>query len=499
MTWKPSTITQPSVRTSYPLPASLPPQLAGIPEKRLAVLLSLIDAVVLIVAFAMPRIFRLPNPAWLLAPGVVGLAFFLCILSHALAGLYAPRRAADGTVQAFRLTRAWSMLAAFGLIGAFVNRHGGGAVLGIALNGWLLSILVRPGLVRPWLKRTLGVRLRGVRVIVGTGPLARRLALASGGLGSPVLAGFVDDPAPYAAIPEGEALPAPYLGDIEVVGRLAEEKRITQVLVAREDLTRGRLVELAHQWLADNLQVSLVSSAFEVMVARASASTLAGLPLANLQPSPQRGWKLKGKRCFDIGLASLGGIILLPLLALVAAAIKFTSPGPILYKQKRIGRNGREFTLYKFRSMVANNDDGAHRKYMEAMIRGGEPAAFEQGGQKVYKLVNDPRVTPVGHLLRATSLDEFPQLLNVIRGDMSLVGPRPCLSYEWELYEEWQRSRLDVLPGITGLWQVSGRSRVPFEEMVLLDLHYIANWSLSLDLALLLRTVPVVLSGSGGH
>jgi lipopolysaccharide/colanic/teichoic acid biosynthesis glycosyltransferase len=164
-----------------------------------------------------------------------------------------------------------------------------------------------------------------------------------------------------------------------------------------------------------------------------------------------------------------------------------------------VGRNGHEFTLYKFRSMVANNDDGAHRKYMEAHIRGGEPAGFEQGGQKIYKLVNDPRVTPIGRLLRATSLDAFPQLLNVIRGDMSLVGPRPCLSYEWELYEEWQRSRLDVLPGITGLWQVSGRSRVPFEEMVLLDLHYIANWSLSLDLALLLRTVPVVLSGSGGH
>jgi len=499
MTWKPSTITQPSVRTSYPLPATLPPRIAAIPEKRLAVALALSDAGVLAAAFVLPRIFRLPNPAWLLAPEVIGLAFFLCIVSHALAGLYAPRRAAEGTAQALRLTRAWMMLAAFGLVGSFINRHGGGAVLGIALNGWLLSILVRPGILRPWLKRVLGVRLRGVRVIVGTGPLARRLAFASERMWSPVLAGFVDDPGPYAQRLDSEALPGPYLGGIEAIGQLAEEGRITQVLVAREDLSRGRLVELAHQWLALNLQVSLVSSAFEVMVARASASMLGGLPLANLQPSPQRGWKLKSKRCFDIALASLGGIILLPLLALVAVAIKVTSPGAILYKQNRVGRNGREFTLYKFRSMVANNDDGAHRKYMEAMIRGGEPAGFEQGGQKVYKLVNDPRVTPIGRLLRATSLDEFPQLLNVIRGDMSLVGPRPCLAYEWELYEEWQRSRLDVLPGITGLWQVSGRSRVPFEEMVLLDLHYIANWSLSLDLALLLRTVPVVLSGSGGH
>jgi len=499
MTWKPSTITQPSAQISYPLSASLPPRLAPIPEKRLAFALSLIDAGVLAAAFLMPRIFRLPNPGWLITPEVIGLGFFLCIVSHALAGLYAPKRAAEGTAQAFRLTRAWTMLAAFGLIGAFVNRHGGGAVLGIALNGWLLSILVRPGLVRPWLKRALGVRLRGVRVIVGTGPLARRLAVASERVWAPVLAGFVDDPGPYAERLDCEALPAPYLGGIETIGRLAEEGRITQVLVAREDLTRGRLVELAHAWLALNLQVSLVSSAFEVMVARASASMLGGLPLANLQPSPQRGWKLKSKRCFDIALSSLGGIILLPLLAIVAAAIKLSSPGPILYKQKRIGQNGREFTLYKFRSMVADNDDRVHRKYIEALIKGGEPAGFEQGGEKVYKLVNDPRITTVGRLLRASSLDEFPQLLNVIRGDMSLVGPRPCLSYEWELYEEWQRSRLDVLPGITGLWQVSGRSRVPFEEMVLLDLHYIANWSLSLDLALLMRTVPVVLNGSGGH
>jgi exopolysaccharide biosynthesis polyprenyl glycosylphosphotransferase len=499
MTWKPSTIIQPSVRTSYPNPASLPPRLAPIPAKRIALTLSLFDAGVLATAFQLPRIYHFPTPVWLLDPLPLGLAFVCCILAMASSGLYDPRRAAEGTAQALRLTRAWLLLAGAGFVGAYLNRSGEGAVLGIALNGWLLSILVRPGLVRPWLKRAFAERLRGVRVIVGTGALARRLAFASERVWSPVLAGFVDDPGPFSERVDTRTLPAPYLGGIETVEQLAKEGRITQVLVAREDLSRGRLVELAHQWLGHNLQVSLVSSAFEVMVARASASLLGGLPLANLQPSLQRGWRLKSKRCFDIAFAFLGGLVLLPMLALVAAAIKLTSPGPILYQQKRIGWHGKEFTLYKFRSMVANNDDRVHRKYMEALIRGGEPAGFGQGGQKVYKLVNDPRITPVGRLLRATSLDEFPQLLNVIRGDMSLVGPRPCLSYEWDLYEDWQRSRLDVLPGITGLWQVSGRSRVPFEEMVLLDLHYIANWSWSLDLALLLRTVPVVLNGSGGH
>jgi lipopolysaccharide/colanic/teichoic acid biosynthesis glycosyltransferase len=218
-----------------------------------------------------------------------------------------------------------------------------------------------------------------------------------------------------------------------------------------------------------------------------------------LQRSPQEGWRLTAKRGLDILAVAAGGVLLLPVFVTVALATKFSSPGPILYKQQRVGRQGREFTLYKFRSMVAGNDDGAHRRYVEAMITGRGPAAVDRNGNKVYKLVDDPRITPLGRFLRRTSLDELPQLWNVLRGDMSLVGPRPCLPYEWELYQEWQRRRLDVLPGITGLWQVTGRSQVSFEEMVLLDLHYIANWSLGLDIALLAKTVPVVVHGSGGH
>jgi exopolysaccharide biosynthesis polyprenyl glycosylphosphotransferase len=246
------------------------------------------------------------------------------------------------------------------------------------------------------------------------------------------------------------------------------------------------------------LRVSLVSSAFEVMVARVSGGVLDGVPRVELKRSPQRGWGLMAKRVLDVILVSVGGLLLLPVLALVALAIKATSAGPILYRQERVGRMGRVFTLCKFRSMEANNDDGVHREYVEALMR-GKPAAVDANGDNIYKMVDDPRITPLGRILRRTSLDELPQLWNVLVGDMSLVGPRPCLPYEWELYEEWQRHRLDVVPGITGLWQVSGRSQVSFEEMVLLDLHYIANWSLGLDLLLLCRTVPVVFSGTGGH
>ena len=366
--------------------------------------------------------------------------------------------------------------------------------------GFLGTELIRTFLVRPWLVKNYGRTLRGARVIVGTGALARKMAGAASEIDlEPALVGFVDDiedPAHRAEV--RETLPAPFLGGLDSVRELAMEGRISHVLVAREDLSRGRLVDLAHSWMAENLQVSLVSSVFEVMVARASASMLGGVPLANLQTSPQRGWRLRGKRMLDLGVSILGGIFLLPLLSLIALTIKLTSKGPIFFKQPRVGRNGKEFTFYKFRSMHSDSDDDTHRRYVEALMR-GEPAGVNIHGENVYKLVDDPRVTRVGHFLRATSLDEFPQLWNVIKGDMSLVGPRPCLPYEWELYEDWQRPRLAVLPGITGLWQVSGRSQVPFEEMVLLDLHYNSNWSLGLDLSLLLKTVPVVLNGSGGH
>ena len=157
------------------------------------------------------------------------------------------------------------------------------------------------------------------------------------------------------------------------------------------------------------------------------------------------------------------------------------------------------FHFFKFRSMVVDNDDQVHRAYLENLVRNGAEATLDRKGHKVYKLLDDPRVTPIGAFLRRTSLDELPQLWNIIKGEMSLVGPRPCLSYEWDLHKEWQKRRLDVTPGLTGLWQVTGRSRVPFEDMVLLDLYYIAHWSIGLDLELILRTVPVIFSGRGGH
>lgn len=201
------------------------------------------------------------------------------------------------------------------------------------------------------------------------------------------------------------------------------------------------------------------------------------------------------KRIIDVVGSVLMLVLGLPLLLLVAAAVKLTSPGPVLFRQTRIGRNGRPFTFLKFRSMRTDNDPGIHQDFVTRLIR-GELAP----GTRDFKIVHDPRVTPFGRLLRKSSLDELPQLFNVLTGDMSLVGPRPPLPYEFECYKPWHRKRLEqVSPGITGLWQVEGRSRVGFDDMVRLDLRYARTWSLWLDLRILLATPKAVVSGNGAH
>ena len=205
------------------------------------------------------------------------------------------------------------------------------------------------------------------------------------------------------------------------------------------------------------------------------------------------------KRLIDV-LGSLSLLVMLsPVFFLVAAAIKLTSRGPVLFRQKRIGEHGTPFRLLKFRSMHMNNDSSEHKEYVRKLIAGQaerKPANGNGGG--VFKLTNDPRITPVGRVLRRASLDELPQLINVLRGEMSLVGPRPPLPYEVEAYATWHRRRLmEAKPGITGLWQVNGRSRMEFDDMVRLDLRYARDCSPLLDLKILLQTPKAVMNGEG--
>jgi len=207
-----------------------------------------------------------------------------------------------------------------------------------------------------------------------------------------------------------------------------------------------------------------------------------------------RGWRGKIKRLADVVFSLSTLLLLSPVLAVIALLVKRSSPGPVLFTQERIGKDGQPFHFYKFRTMAHNSDDAIHRQFAAMFISGKPPA-----GGKVFKLTDDPRVTPVGRWLRHTSLDELPQLLNILRGEMSLVGPRPPIAYELDHYQPWHYERLRVLPGLTGLWQVSGRSNVPFEEMVRMDIHYINTWSLAQDMRIIAKTIPVVLRGTGGY
>jgi lipopolysaccharide/colanic/teichoic acid biosynthesis glycosyltransferase len=203
-------------------------------------------------------------------------------------------------------------------------------------------------------------------------------------------------------------------------------------------------------------------------------------------------------------LGSLVALLLFsPFLVAIAIAIKLTSKGPVLFSQDRIGKYGHKFKFLKFRSMYAANNSSIHQEYMKRLIAGGngngsKPASVQT--ETVYKLTHDPRITPVGKILRRTSLDEFPQFLNVLKGEMSLVGPRPPIPYEVACYDIWHKQRLlSVKPGITGLWQVNGRSRVRFDDMVRLDLKYARSWSLWLDIKILLRTPRAMFSGDGAY
>jgi lipopolysaccharide/colanic/teichoic acid biosynthesis glycosyltransferase len=207
------------------------------------------------------------------------------------------------------------------------------------------------------------------------------------------------------------------------------------------------------------------------------------------------------KRSVDIVGSILALIVCSPLLGIISLAIKLTSRGPILFKQKRVGQYGVGFGFLKFRSMECANDPSIHREYVRRFIAGEpDPSQAVGGRHVVYKIQNDPRVTRVGKFLRRTSLDELPQLINVLKGEMSLVGPRPPIPYELEAYRIWHRRRvLEAKPGITGLWQVSGRSRLKFDDMVRLDLQYAKRWSLWLDIKILLQTPRAVLFGEGAY
>ncbi len=275
---------------------------------------------------------------------------------------------------------------------------------------------------------------------------------------------------------------------VEQLLEIVHEQSANGLILAARHTYFGQLEKVIQACELEGLEVWLLADFFKTQISRTSVDDFYGRPMMVFRSTPEANWEAAAKQFIDV----LGGVALMvvfsPVMAAAALAVRLTSPGPILFRQQRSGLNGRPFTMYKFRTMVT---DAEQRKQ--------ELAAFNEMSGPVFKVTHDPRVTPIGRILRKFSIDEFPQLLNVVRGDMSLVGPRPLPVDETRRFDDFaHRRRLSVKPGLTCLWQISGRSNVrDFREWVRLDLEYIDNWSLWLDLKILARTVPVVLLGSG--
>ncbi len=245
------------------------------------------------------------------------------------------------------------------------------------------------------------------------------------------------------------------------------------------------------------VEFRIAPSLFNCLPSKTEVDQIGALPMIRLFREPLSDFARGTKRISDLIIASFTLALLSPFWLLIALLIKIDSDGPVLYAQERVGMDGRIFVVYKFRTMRMDADSEIHREYQRKFIAGHAEANVGDAKKPAYKLRDDPRITRVGRALRRFSLDEVPQLFNVLRGDMSVVGPRPPIPYEVEAYELRHRKRLDMKPGLTGLWQVSGRNHLPFEEMVKLDLFYIEHWSLLFDLKIVLRTVTVMLRGDG--
>ncbi|MEZ4706421.1 MAG: undecaprenyl-phosphate glucose phosphotransferase [Caldilineaceae bacterium] len=278
------------------------------------------------------------------------------------------------------------------------------------------------------------------------------------------------------------------LGEIDNLDALLETQNIQRVIIClpwQSHRTAQRLLRVCTQ---AGVFAQVVPDLFQLTRNQMQVEQLNGIPLISMSTATIQGWNLFLKRLTDITLTLSGAVLCLPLAILIAIAIRLDSPGPIIYIQTRIGRNGRPFRCFKFRSMVSEADQ--LRRHISDLNEASGP---------LFKMRDDPRLTRVGRFLRRYSLDELPQFINVLLGDMSLVGPRPNLPSEVDQYEEWHKKRLSASPGITGLWQVSGRSDLTFDEMVLLDIYYVENWSLLLDLSIILRSIPAVLRAKGAY
>ncbi|HVS85441.1 MAG TPA: sugar transferase [Gaiellaceae bacterium] len=360
---------------------------------------------------------------------------------------------------------------------------------GHALAFWVTSIVLLPlarAGARAASRRHPGYRQR--TLIVGAGTIGRMLTrkFESHPESGIEIVGFVDTFPPPADAADSSI---PVLGEPNDLLELVREHKIDRVVVAFPDERAPVMVNALRSLRESRVEIDVVPRLFDLIGPGAEIHTIEGMPLVGLSHLSLSRSSLLLKRAFDIAIAVPFLILCLPLFLVTAVAIKLDSRGPVFFRQTRIGHHGRPFRLVKFRTMVVDADSRKHE--VAHLNRHLQP----DGDPRMFKIENDPRVTRVGRVLRKNFIDELPQLLNVVNGTMSLIGPRPLIPAEASYVDDWGRRRLDLKPGMTGMWQVLGRSAIGFGEMVKLDYFYTTTWSVGHDMRLLLQTIPVMLRG----
>ena len=453
------------------------------------------------ISFKLRQHYNLGMMAYAMAPNLNGLLYFtdknlllvgaylpIWIIILSIRGAYTEFRTKTfgATLGIILQTGVLSTLALGTLIFVLKLELTSRLFIGVFIAMTILLLVVERAMVNLLLDRLHQLGYNQINLlIVGTGRRAREFIQtvdSNANWGLRIVGLIDDDHGMFGKAIEGYRV----LGRLQDIPFILHRKVIDRVIFVVPRLWLNRIDEAILACEREGIPTSISMDLYNLRIAKVRQTNFSGFPLLEFETFSAKEWQLFAKRTFDIVFSLIMIVLFAPFLALVGIAIKLTSEGPILFKQKRCGLNGRKFTLYKFRSMVEGAE--VKRREIEKMNEMDGP---------VFKIKRDPRVTALGRILRRLSIDELPQLFNVLAGDMSFVGPRPPLAVEVEMYKMWQRRRLSLKPGLTCIWQVSGRNKISFERWMEMDLEYIDNWSLWLDFKILSKTVLVVLFGYG--
>ena len=433
-----------------------------------------------------------PGQWTVVAAGAIGLITIWIMAARAV-GLYGPRQSRVDELLAILKVACVSWLVAL-VLGFFAHLEVSRLTVAIAFGLSIMLVVAGRALTRRCIRYfythpDVTVPL----VVVGSNPIGRYVRdRIVEELSQYEFLGFVDDDPAMREQSGGEAL-----GGTDQIPILAAGRRNMEAAIVLPGATPEQVKDIIELCDHHHVRWRVMPWVTQLHAVALKIDMVGTIPLIGPRNSNIEGLNWVIKRGFDIIASSALLILSAPLLFISGLMIWLFDGRPLLFRQTRIGIHGKPFELLKFRTMRANCGEHVHREYVKDWIRQNGSANGKSNGQIVYKLDRDPRITPIGTWMRRFSIDELPQLINVLRGEMSLIGPRPALPYELELYQDWHRHRLDAPPGITGLWQVSGRNRLSFDEMVQLDIEYMEDWSLYRDLEILVRTLPAMFGGSG--